>query len=185
MANYLKMAKAQAIQALREQGWSYRRIARTLRISRVTVKRHIELGRARAAPPTGSDVQTGPNPPTGSDGQSRPNPPAGNSGPISRCEPFCDIIIAALERGLSYQRIWQDLRDDGFAGGYDAVKRYARRLARVNQLPFRRMECDPGAEAQVDFGTGAPVVIPEGEPLPVGVKRIHAGLPEGHDSLTT
>jgi len=66
MANHLKMAKAQAIQTLREQGWSLRRIARTLRISRVTVKRHVELGRARAAPPTGSDVQTGPNPPTGS-----------------------------------------------------------------------------------------------------------------------
>lgn len=169
MANHLKMAKAQAIQALREQGWSLRRIARTLQISRVTVKRHIELGQARAAPTTGSDVQTGPNPPTGPDGQSRPNPPAGNSGPISRCEPFRDTIMGALERGLSYQRIWQDLHEDGFAGGYDAVKRYARRLVRVNQLPVRRMECEPGAEVQVDFGTGAPVIIPEGEPLPLGV----------------
>jgi len=157
MANHLKMAKAQAIQALREQGWSLRRIARTLRISRVTVKRHVEL-RARAAPPTGFDIQ------------SRPNPPTGNSGPASRCEPFRDTIIAALERGLSYQRIWQDLHEDGFDGGYDAVKRYARRLAQVRQLPVRRMECEPGAEVQVDFGTGAPVIIPEGEPLPLGVK---------------
>lgn len=32
------------------------------------------------------------------------------------------------------------------------------------------MECEPGAEVQVDFGTGAPVMIPEGEPLPIGVK---------------
>jgi hypothetical protein len=32
------------------------------------------------------------------------------------------------------------------------------------------MECEPGQEAQVDFGTGAPVVIPEGQPLPPGVK---------------
>ena len=91
-----KMAKAQAIQALREQGWSYRRIARALRISRVTVKRHVELGHPRAAPPVGSDVQSRPNPPTGPDEQTRPNPPAGNSGPVSRCEPFRDIIIAAL-----------------------------------------------------------------------------------------
>lgn len=170
MANHLKMAKAQAIQALREQGWSYRRIARTLRISRATVKRHVELERARAAPPTGFDVQSRPNPPTGPDVQSRPNPPAGNSGPVSRCEPFRDTIIAALERGLSYQRIWQDLREDGFAAGYDSVKRYAGRLAQASPLPFRRMECAPGDEAQVDFGTGAPVVIPAGEPLPVGVK---------------
>ena len=32
------------------------------------------------------------------------------------------------------------------------------------------MECAPGEQAQVDFGTGAPVIIPEGQPLPVGVK---------------
>jgi len=161
MANHLKMAKAQAIQALAEQGWSYRRIARTLRISRDTVKRHVELGRTSAEPA---------NLPTGADGQTRPNPPTGNSGPPSRCERFRDTIIAALEQGLSYQRIWQDLCADGFAGGYESVKRYAGRLARANPLPFRRMECEPGVEAQVDFGTGALVLIPEGEPLPVGVK---------------
>lgn len=167
MANHLKMAKAQSIQVLREQGWSLRRIARTLRISRVTVKRHVELA-ARAAP--SGDGESRPNPPIGSEPQTVPNPPTGNSGPLSRCEPFRDTIITALGRGLSYQRIWQDLREDGFAGGYDAVKRYARRLAAVNQLPVRRMECEPGAEVQVDFGTGAPVIIPDGEPLPLGVK---------------
>lgn len=32
------------------------------------------------------------------------------------------------------------------------------------------MECEPGAEAQVDFGTGVSVVIPEGQTLPMGVK---------------
>jgi predicted transcriptional regulator len=119
--NHLKMAKVQAIQALREQGWSFRRIARTLGISRDTVKRHVELAQARAAPPAGCDGQTRPNPPPGSDGQNRPNPPTGISGPTSGCEPFRDTIIAALERGLSYQRIWQDLREDGFGGGYRCI----------------------------------------------------------------
>jgi len=37
-------------------------------------------------------------------------------------------------------------------------------------LPFRRMECAPGAEAQIDFGTGAPVIIPPDHALPAGVK---------------
>lgn len=170
MANHLKMEKAQAIRVLREQGWSYRRIARRLGISRVTVRRHIELARSGAVPPGGDDVQTGPNSPTGSDVQSRPNPPTGYPGPASGCEPFHDTIVVALEHGLSYQRIWQDLRENGFTGGYDSVKRYAGRLARTNPLPYRRMECEPGAEVQVDFGTGAPVIIPEGEPLPLGVK---------------
>jgi len=165
MANYLKMAKAQAIQALREQGWSCRRIARELGVGRNTVRRHLRLGRHPADLPPGPDGQTEPNPPPGSG-------PGGSttSGPVSGCEPYRDRILAALEQGLSSQRIWQDLREDGFGAGYDSVKRFVRRLGRASPQPFRRMECAPGEEAQVDFGTGAPVVIPEGEPLPLGVK---------------
>lgn len=167
MANHLKMADVQAIQALRSRGWSFRKIGRVLGIHRDTVARHVWLAESANLVVGGENR---PNPPPGSDAQNRPNPPAGNIGSLSRCEPFRDTIIAALERGLSYQRIWQDLREDGFVGGYDAVKRYARRLAQANPLPYRRMECEPGAEVQVDFGTGAPVIIPAGEPLPVGVK---------------
>jgi len=173
MANHLKMATVQAIQGLAAQGWSYRRIARELGVHRDTVKRHVESWQAAAEAanlPAGSDAENRPNPPPGSDGQNRPNPPAGSSGPLSHCDPFREIIIEALERGLSRQRIWQDLRDDGFTGGYDSVKRFVRRLGRASPLPFRRMECAPGDQAQVDFGTGAPVVTPEGELLPVGVK---------------
>lgn len=167
MANHLKMAKAQAIQALREQGWSLRRIARTLRISRVTVKRHVELA-ARAAP--SGDGESRPNPPTGSDAETVPNPPAGSCGPVSLCEPYHEFIIAGLERGLSRVRIWQDLQSEfDFPGAYDCVKRYAQWLTAGDSPPVRRMECEPGVEAQVDFGTGAPVIIPAGEPLPLGV----------------
>ena len=54
------------------------------------------------------------------------------------------------------QRIYQDLvAGHGFAGGYDAVKRFVRQLAHRTELPFRRMECAPGHELQVDFGQGA------------------------------
>jgi len=96
--------------------------------------------------------------------QNRPSPPTGYSGPSSRCEPFREIIVEGLDRGLSVQRIWQDLRTEhGFEGGYDSVKRFVRRLRDSTPLPFRRMECDPGAEAQVDFGTGAPVTQPNGK----------------------
>jgi transposase len=62
------------------------------------------------------------------------------------------------------QRIWQDLKtEQGFGGGYDSAKRFCRRLKQATPLPFRRMECEPGAEAQVDFGTAAPVIMPEGK----------------------
>jgi transposase len=171
MANHLKMAKVQAIQALRARGWSFRRIGRELGIHRDTARRHVALAASSDALPAGLDGESRPNPPAGSGDQNRPNPPAGFSGPASRCEPFRDVIVGGLERGLSAQRIWQDLRaEHGFEGGYDSVKRFARRLGAATPLPFRRMECEPGAEAQVDFGTGAPVVLPEGEVLPVGVK---------------
>ncbi len=88
----------------------------------------------------------------------------------SRCEPFHQIILGKLEQGLSAQRIWQDLREHGFADGYQSVQRFIRHLEASQPLPFRRMECAPGDQAQVDFGTGAPVIIPAGDILPAGVK---------------
>ncbi len=38
------------------------------------------------------------------------------------------------------------------------MRRFLRKLGWARPLPFRRFECAPGVEAQVDFGTGAPVV---------------------------
>ena len=46
MANQLKMAMVEAIIALLERGWSYRRIARELGIHRETVARYDRLRRA-------------------------------------------------------------------------------------------------------------------------------------------
>jgi transposase len=74
----------------------------------------------------------------------------------SQCEPFRETIGKKLDQGLSAQRIWQDLvSESGFTGSYSSVKRFVRRLGANTPLPFRRMECEPGQEAQVDFGSGA------------------------------
>ena len=177
MANQLKMAQVQTILTLRTRGWSYRRISRELGVHRETVKRYVEQ-EAGVSPegntPAEADCQNRPNLPAGSGeqqaDQNRPNPPAG-SGPASKCEPFREIIEQKLEQRLSAQRIWQDLLEEhGFTGRYDSVKRFVRGLGGGARMPFRRMECDPGAEAQIDFGTGAPVVIPDDQPLPLGFK---------------
>jgi len=87
----------------------------------------------------------------------------------SDCEPFRQVILDKLEQGLSRKRIWQDLvTEHGFTARYHSVKRFVRKLNRATPLPFRRIEVEPGAEAQVDFGKGAPVCPPSG-----GRRRTH------------
>ena len=85
------------------------------------------------------------------------NPTAGSRpGPASLCEQHRTVVEQALGRGLSAQRIHQDLRcEHGFTGSYESVKRFVRQLAPTLELPYRRMECAPGEEMQVDFGQGA------------------------------
>jgi transposase len=58
------------------------------------------------------------------------------------------------------QRIYQDLvAEHQFAGSYHSVRRFVLRLQPAGaELPFRRMECAPGEELQIDFGQGAWIV---------------------------
>jgi transposase len=91
----------------------------------------------------------------------------------TQCERWRELIVAKLAEHLTAQRIWQDLvADHGFAGSYDSVKRFVRRLQRTTPLPFRRLELAPGEEAQVDFGTGAPINLPDGKRKKTYVFRI-------------
>src|SRR5262249_40145302 len=91
----------------------------------------------------------------------------------SLCEPWRQVILAKLEAGLTAQRIYQDLvSEHGFSGKYHSVRRFVRRLGQNAPLPFRRMECAPGEEAQVDFGTGIPIQMPDGKRRRTHVFRI-------------
>ena len=168
MANRIKVAVSQTIVTLHTQGWSFRRIARTLGIHRETVSRYVrgQIAKSASNPAPGSEGPQEPkpasNPTLGSDEADRPkpaNPTPGNSGPKSSCDPYRDEIEAKLRQGLSGQRIWQDLAfEREFGGSYSSVKRFIRRMGKSRTLPFRRMETLPGQEAQVDFGRGAPVI---------------------------
>src|SRR5262249_55703730 len=94
-----------------------------------------------------------------------PVPPAApGAGRPSDCAPWRAVIEAKLALGLSAQRIHQDLvAEHDFTGSYYSVRRFVRGLEAAQELPFRRLECGPGEEAQVDFGLGAPVVSPDGQ----------------------
>ena len=82
------------------------------------------------------------------------------SGRQSSCLPWQPQIEAAVAVGLSAQRIYQDLvGGHGYTGSYQAVKRFVRQLRQTQPVPFVRMEVAAGAEAQVDFGQGAWVLV--------------------------
>jgi transposase len=168
--NELKVNQQQTIVALYRQGWSKRKIARELGVDRSAVRRYLVAcdSKPPTHPQTGSatpGISNPPTPRTGSDAMAEPKPPTdprtgdgplGGTGPESLCEPWKQVIEAALEAGLSVQRIHQDLvAEHEFGGSYDSVWRFVRKLERVLELPFRRMEVEPGAELQVDFGQGA------------------------------
>jgi transposase len=167
-----------------------------------------------AIPPTGSEpsnAATFPGLPAAdcetSDRAACSDPPAGSNAAIpptglpaaacggkttragrrSECEPHREAILAKLDQGLSAQRIWQDLSaDHNFTGGYDSVKRFVRGLGVEPALPFRRMHSRPGEQAQVDFGSGAPIVTCEGKRRKTHVFRVvlsHSR--KGYSEVTT
>jgi transposase len=189
MANLLKMAIRETIRSLHRRGWSQRRIAAELGINRETVARHISRDDTPPKPadaPTGSgdspDESKPANAPTGSElyaeAVETPVDPGNGvqprgSGRASECEPWRELIRAKCELGLSAQRIYQDLiTDHGYTGSYSSVRRFVHRLEGSRELPFRRIECGPGEEAQIDFGTGAPVVGPDGRRRKAHVLRV-------------
>ena len=123
--------------------------------------------------PPGSTPDDGASRPAQESPRRAPGPQPRGSGRASGCEPWRDLILAKCQQDLSAQRIYQDLvAEHGFVGSYYCVRRFVRRLEATRDLPFRRIECEPGDEAQVDFGTGAPVVTPDGKRRKTHVFRI-------------
>lgn len=200
MTNRLKMAMIHSIQLLHSMHWSQRRIARELGIDRETVRKYLACGLDEAKPaisppgsleskpatlagvpaPAGEGIGPDGCAENGDDSKPAISPPgsdeaesASPAGRQSECERFREVILEMLDRDLSAQRIYQDLvAEHGFKAGYDSVKRFVRKLSSRRPLPMRRLESLPGEEAQVDFGTGAPVIDAHGNRRKTYVFRI-------------
>jgi len=172
MANVLKMMMVEAIHSLRSAGLSCREIARRLGIHRETVSRHLRLGREPISKPASAPIF-----PAGAE-----EAVAGFGAPTglprsqaSQASPWLAWLLEQRERGLSAKRIHQDLQAEHPAAGavsYDSVRRLLKKHGAATPVPFRRMESPPGFEAQVDFGTGAPVIGPDGRRRRTHVIRV-------------
>jgi len=137
------MEQEQAIAGLKAQGWSDRKIAKELGLNRRTVKRY---GDSKCA-----IAQTG------------------KRGRKSQCEIHQTEIRQWYESGLSIERIHCDLvREHGFKGSYHSVYRFVQSLDMSESKRVYRMECEPGQEAQIDYGTLHLPIGEEGR-----LKKIH------------
>jgi transposase len=123
------LGKLMMILELHRQGLKVSAIARQLGIDRKTVRRYIARG---LEPPT-----YGPRP-----AQQRST------------DPFLPYLRGRLTAfpGLTAVRLWRELRDRGYAGGYTAVKRAVRGVRPDPVASFEvRFETAPGEQAQVDL----------------------------------
>ena len=125
----VRLGELVMIMELHRQGLSPTAIARQLGIDRKTVCKYIALG---LEPPT-----YGPRSPR----------PKSTDGFL----PYLRERLGAYP-GLTAVRLWRELRERGFEGGYTAVKRAVQALRPNPVQPFEvRFETPPGAQGQVDL----------------------------------
>ena len=178
MANCLKVAKVSSILELHERGWSQRRIARELGVSRgaggeasggdfqrgqsAHRVRRVKRGQSahRVRRPRRSR-QTGPL---------RPKRPPGRGASASRSGSRSWRCSTKACRPSGSFRTWS--RSTTSRRSTPAFAAMSLGWASSTPLPFRRMEVAPGEEAQIDFGKGAPVIDADGRRRRTHVLRV-------------
>src|SRR5487761_2475064 len=180
MGNVLEKAKQEQVIALGQLGWALRRIEAATGVRRETAAGYLKAAGIPVRQPGGwgrrktsslskpaNQVTTDPaaakpanagEVTTDSGGQKTASEPTS-----STSEPYRELIEGALSQGRNAMSIWQELVDrHGFAGSYESVKRYARKL-RGTQSPEACgiIETAPGEESQVDYGAGPMVRDPQ------------------------
>jgi transposase len=72
----------------------------------------------------------------------------------SKLDPFKGQIVAQLERHpYTAQQLLQQLKSQGYAGGYSILKEFVRLVRPVRKPAFLMLEFAPGECAQVDWGS--------------------------------
>jgi transposase len=181
VSNVLSDDKKKQVIALGQLGWSLRRIEKATGVRRETATGYLKVAGIAVRPPGGWGKLPPAKPANNPTTDSRPESIPANEvttdfgavstvardakhtpGPSSVCDPYREAIELGLSRGRNAMAIWQDLVDQhGFSGGYQSVKRFARKLRGVRSPEARAVILTPaGEEAQVDYGTGPMVRDP-------------------------
>jgi transposase len=125
------------IVALSRGGASMRRIAQSLGVGRGTVKKALgQIEQARSGGPSEAP---------------RVAPMRG-----SQLDAYDPVITDLLARypNITAQRVFEELRQLGYAGGYTILSQRVRALRpRPAIVPVRRFETAPGQQAQMDYAT--------------------------------
>ena len=173
MSNVLKVSEQETIRGLYERGWSLRRIAGELGLNRRTVSRY--AAKCTRQVTTGSGAKCTGEVTAGS-GDGEAGKPVGKGRAKSRCAELSAEIGEKVGKGLSAQRIYQDLvSEHGFGASYQSVKRFVAKLKAREPKRVWRIESGPGEEAQVDFGLGAMIEDGEGRRRRSWVLRVVLG----------
>lgn len=80
---------------------------------------------------------------------------------ISSVELYRDVVVQLRGEGVEIAAIWERLKEREFAGSYWSVYRFVRRLEPQEPDATVRVECQPGEEAQVDFGYAGRMIDPQ------------------------
>ena len=155
--NVLKPHLRTTIWTLLQANASQREIARVTGISRHTIRAYQQRFDAEQANCPG--VST--NSEAVATQITPPWPPAPASMAASLCEVHRDFIQAQLLLRRNATAIYQDLVDaHGFTAAYNSVKRFVHNLRKKAPEQFDRLSFLPGEEMQVDYGEGAPTLVP-------------------------
>ncbi len=139
-------------------GDSDRRIARELRVSRLTVKKYRKQGKEKGWLEQEELVA-----PAELGEALREAVGSGVAGPPSGVEPYREFVKAKREEGVELQALLGLLREKGYEGSYSSLRRFAARLEKKRPTVYVRVETSPGEEAQVDFGYAGCLYDPASE----------------------
>lgn len=144
------------IKVLKAQGYSQRAVARKMGLHRDTVRRVWDEGEPRKYR---------------------------RAARASKLDGFKDQLLSRLgsHPGLRATRLYREIRERGFAGGYETVKRWCRSWRREQRAREGtvRFETSPGLQGQADWGETREVCFATGEV----VKRYFFALVLGYSRL--